>query len=68
MKFDLMFYANYVNILKDYKKLNKSLFNQILDIYQVDKCPDNFEIEIDESIINAVYDEYLKLLADIPKN
>ena len=29
---------------------------------------DNFEIEIDESIINAVYDEYLKLLADIPKN
>lgn len=46
MKFDLMFYANYVNILKDYKKLNKSLFNQILDIYQVDKCPDNFEIEI----------------------
>lgn len=29
---------------------------------------DNFEIEIDESIINAVYDEYLKLLSDIPKN
>ncbi len=29
---------------------------------------DNFEIEIDESIINAVYEEYLKLLADIPKN
>ena len=29
---------------------------------------DNFEIEIDESIINAVYQEYLKLLADVPKN
>lgn len=29
---------------------------------------DNFEIEIDETIINAVYDEYLKLLADLKKN
>lgn len=29
---------------------------------------DNFEIEIDESIVNAVYQEYLKLLADLPKN
>ena len=29
---------------------------------------DNFEIEIDESIIDAVYQEYLKLLADVPKN
>ena len=28
---------------------------------------DNFEIEIDETIINAVYEEYLKLLADLPK-
>lgn len=27
---------------------------------------DNFEIEIDESIIKAVYDEYLKLIADLP--
>ena len=26
------------------------------------------EIEIDESIIDAVYQEYLKLLADVPKN
>lgn len=29
---------------------------------------DNFVIEIDESIIDAVYQEYLKLLADVPKN
>lgn len=27
---------------------------------------DNFEIEIDETIIKAVYDEYLKLIADLP--
>jgi hypothetical protein len=27
---------------------------------------DNFEIEIDEAIIKAVYDEYLKLIADLP--
>lgn len=26
---------------------------------------DNFEIEIDETIVQAVYDEYLKLLADL---
>jgi hypothetical protein len=26
---------------------------------------DNFEIEIDETIIKAVYDEYLKLIADL---
>ena len=28
---------------------------------------DNFEIEIDETIIDAVYNEYLKLLADLDK-
>ena len=28
---------------------------------------DNFEIEIDETIINAVYEEYLKLIADLPE-
>lgn len=28
---------------------------------------DNFEIEIDESIIDAVYNEYLKLIADLPE-
>ncbi len=27
---------------------------------------DNFEIEIDETIIKAVYEEYLKLIADLP--
>ena len=28
---------------------------------------DNFEIEIDEAIIKAVYEEYLKLIADLPE-
>ena len=28
---------------------------------------DNFEIEIDETVINAVYEEYLKLIADLPE-
>ena len=28
---------------------------------------DNFEIEIDETIIKAVYEEYLKLIADLPE-
>lgn len=28
---------------------------------------DNFEIEIDETIIDAVYNEYLKLIADLPE-
>lgn len=28
---------------------------------------DNFEIEIDEAIIDAVYNEYLKLIADLPE-
>ena len=27
---------------------------------------DNFEIEIDETVIKAVYDEYLKLIGDLP--
>ena len=28
---------------------------------------DNFEIEIDEAIIKSVYEEYLKLIADLPE-
>lgn len=28
---------------------------------------DNFEIEIDETVIKAVYEEYLKLIADLPE-
>ena len=28
---------------------------------------DNFEIEIDEAIIKAFYEEYLKLIADLPE-
>ena len=28
---------------------------------------DNFEIEIDEAIIKAVHEEYLKLIADLPE-
>ena len=37
----------------------------VLAMYTEELIIDNFEIEIDDSVIDAVYQEYLKLFADL---
>lgn len=39
----------------------------VFKVTKGDNGEDNFEIEIDESIIKSVYEEYLKLIADLPE-